>query len=78
MFIYQVVGLGGVKHYESVEELTKVYKMIGIQEGSWLREELQGQPILEGLYGGMYNGVDGYDRHIIRYETPKAYEMYSR
>ena len=79
MFVYQVVGLsGGVRKYDSVEELVANHKQVGVVEGSWLREELQGQPELEGLLGGMYDGVNKDGKHVIRYETQDAYDMYSR
>lgn len=42
------------------------------------REELQGQPLLLGLAGPMYNGIDhfkstGEEVVIIRYEKPSEY-----
>ena len=79
MFVYQVVGLsGGVRKYDSVEELVANHEQDGVVEGSWLREELQGQPTLKGLLGGMYDGVNKDGKHVIRYETQDAYDMYSR
>lgn len=78
MFLYQVVGLSGALYYETVEELIKSHKQVGVVEGDWLREELQGQPRLDGLYGAMYNGKSADGRHVIRYETPEAYDMYSQ
>lgn len=50
---------------------------MGIQDGEHLRSELQGQPRLEGLLGGMYDGKrEG--KIVIRYETQEVYDQLSR
>ena len=79
MFLYQVVGLnGGAQYYDTVEELLQNHKQVGVTTSTSVREELQGQPRLDGLYGAMYNGKSADGRHVIRYETPEAYDAYSR
>lgn len=80
-FIYKVVTLenGRLKAelYDNVKDLKKKHKQIGVQTAKFLREELQGQPRLDGLFGGMW---DGYHegKPCIRYESPEAYDMLSR
>lgn len=75
MFIFKVVS-DEVEVFDTVEELTKKYKEVGKVEGHWLKNELQGQPRLEGLVGAMYDGMLN-DKHVIRYETPEVYDMLS-
>ena len=75
MFIYKVVA-EKVETFNTVEDLLSKYKQVGFTEGSWLRSELQGQPMLEGLLGAMYDGMkDG--KHVIRYESQKVYDILS-
>lgn len=77
-YIYRLVSSGGVKEYETVEELRKDFNIIGWspEDGS-RREELWEQPILEGFVGPMYDGTkDG--KAVIRYETPEVYELLSK
>ena len=75
MFIYKVVA-EKVETFNTVEDLLSKYKQVGFTEGGWLRSELQGQPMLEGLLGAMYDGMkDG--KHVIRYESQKVYDILS-
>lgn len=44
------------------------------------RAELDNQPLVNGYYPPMYNGikeVDGVTYHVIRYETEEVYKMMS-
>ena len=76
-FIYKVVTENGVEMFDTVEELLDVYIQINTVTRPSVREELQGQPILEGLLGAMYDGMkDG--KHVIRYESQQAYNTLSR
>ena len=77
MFVFKVVS-DNVEIFDTVEELTNKYNQIGVVEGHWLKEELQGQPRLEGLVGAMYDGMTPEGKHVIRYETAEVYEMLSR
>lgn len=78
MYIYKVVGVRGkAEIFESVEELTSHYEQDGSTEGSWLKQELQGQPRLKGLLGAMYDGMSN-GKHVIRYETQEMYDILSR
>lgn len=75
-YTYKVVG-ETVETFDTVEELLAKYEQIGTTQGGWLRKELQGQPKLDGLLGAMYDGMKD-DKHVIRYETQKMYDVLSR
>jgi hypothetical protein len=50
------------------------YPLTGVSGTSRVvRQELQGQPTFEGLCGPMWQNAE-----TLRYETWKAYELYSR
>lgn len=62
-----------IKTAEAFESLIKGYNY-----NPYHREELQGQPILKGLNGPMYNGTairasNGEKVTVIRYEIPSKY-----
>ncbi|WP_176543187.1 hypothetical protein [Bacillus thuringiensis] len=46
---YQVVGNGKTEWYDTKEELLAKYTCLGERKSPSQREELQGQPILQGL-----------------------------
>lgn len=76
-YLYEVVcDQKGVEKFNSVPELLYSYKQTGVAKRVQLRAELQGQPELDGLCGPMYGGTKN-DKTVIRYETPKMYEMLS-
>ncbi|MBE7114597.1 hypothetical protein FT641_20290 [Bacillus paranthracis] len=73
-FVYKVVG-DKTETFDSVEDLLGAYKKIGLITSKSVRQELQGQPRLEGLLGAMYGGMcDG--KVVIRYEVPNAKNMF--
>ena len=80
-FIYKVVTVVdnrlNAELFNSVEELTKKYEQIGVVDSPHLREELQGQPRLDGLHGAMYDGVTVEGKVFIRYESQEAYNRLS-
>jgi len=54
------------------------YEIIGANNNPNSRSELQGQPILQGWYGPMYDGTtDKSNIPVVRYETKAAYNIYS-
>lgn len=53
------------------------FTMKGRENLACRREELQGAPKFDGLAGPMYGGVFDDGVPIIRYETWKAYAVYS-
>jgi hypothetical protein len=56
--------------YSAMEVRGFTYKAVNINKGH--REELQNQPIFEGVIGPMYDGPG-----CIRYETRETYEILS-
>lgn len=73
---YQVVTMDGAKMYD-FEQLLKKYEVIGFYEGEHLREELQNSPILKGLLGAMYGGIEEETgKTILRYETQEVYNRF--
>ena len=76
-FIYQLVGgdLAGMYTLDELKQLP-VFTDKDSGENPGRRKELKNQPILDGYYGPMWNGVE--DRKgVIRYETPEMYDMLS-
>lgn len=66
------------KDYQTVATVAEVealgYRLTGVSETSRVvREELHGKPTFEGLCGPMWQ-----DAETLRYETWKAYDLYSR
>lgn len=64
---------------KTVEQMQKV--IYGYNDNPRQREELQGQPLLKGLCGPMYNGTGRLKKSgevvaIIRYEKEKEYLAY--
>lgn len=64
------------KEIKTAEEFKSLIK--GFNYNPHHREELQGQPILKGLNGPMYNGTatrasNGEKVTVIRYEYPSKY-----
>jgi hypothetical protein len=55
------------------------HRIVGVTRSKVLREELQGQPIISGLLGPMYDGchTDGERWPVIRYEDQAAYNILS-
>ena len=80
-FIYKVVtvvdGRLKAKLFDSVEDLTERYEKTGVVDSPRVREELQGQPRLDGLYGAMYDGMHE-GKVCIRYESQEAYNLLSQ
>lgn len=67
------------KDIKTVEQMQKL--IYGYNHNPEQREELQGQPLLEGLCGPMYNGTGTLKKSgevvaIIRYEKAKEYLAY--
>lgn len=75
--VYQVVTEKGTQYYQTVQELAEAYPITGYRYNDHARSELQGQPILEGLLGPMYNGLQS-GVPVIRYETQRVYDILSR
>lgn len=77
--IYQVVAkVEGQLRSASFtrQSLEDWYEVIGTHCNHRTRKELQGQPVLKGYMGPMYNGMqDG--SHVIRYESKEAFERLS-
>ena len=67
IYTYQVAEQGRTHVFSSVDELLRAYPSKGVYRGP-ARQDLQGQPILEGFAGPMWNGRKG-DVGQIRYET---------
>ena len=76
---YQFVWHDGWKEFNRLEDIP--FKQTGLSEdlseerakGLLVhREELDNQPKFEGFYGPMWNGEG-----CLRYETQKAYDLYS-
>lgn len=81
-FIYQVINVGSdgswhTETFHSKNELLQKYSAVGVNFNPSNRKELQGQPILDGVYGPMYNGLSEEGIPIIRYETAKVYKALS-
>ena len=76
--VYRVVGAGAGKDMSWPQfEVSFGMDFDGIEDGSYLRECLQGQPKIKGLCGPMYDGeING--RPVIRYETWSVYDMMSK
>ena len=76
--IYRVVGAGAGNDMSWPQfEVSFGMDFDGIEDGSYLRECLQGQPKIKGLCGPMYDGeING--RPVIRYETWSVYDMMSK
>lgn len=61
---------------KTAEQFTAL--ITGYNDKPWQREELQGQPVLKGLNGPMYNGTARRVSNnefvtVIRYEKPSEY-----
>ncbi|WP_341323451.1 hypothetical protein NSQ62_08230 [Solibacillus sp. FSL H8-0523] len=76
-FIYKVVTEGGINLFDSKAQLLAKYTQVDTVTRPSVRKELQGQPILEGLLGAMYDGMQN-GKHVIRYESQKVYDMLSQ
>ena len=76
--VYRVVGAGAGNDMSWPQfEVSFGMDFDGIEDGSYLRECLQGQPKIKGLCGPMYDGeING--RPVIRYETWSVYDMMSK
>lgn len=74
-FIYQVINVGSTETFHSKNELLQKYSAVGVNFNPSNRKELQGQPILDGVYGPMYNGLSEEGIPIIRYETAEVYTL---
>ncbi|MCA1064664.1 hypothetical protein QTG56_23940 (plasmid) [Rossellomorea sp. AcN35-11] len=55
------------------EELKEKFPIRGWNDNSRQREDLQEQPLLQGLVGPMYNGVQEDGSVVIGYESMKEY-----
>ena len=73
---------GGTVIYDLPEEIKTTEQLnsliYGYNNKPWQREELQGQPLLLGLNGPMFNGYvqlqsTGEEVAIIRYEKPTRF-----
>lgn len=76
--IYRVVGKGPghAMYWEEFEEIF-AKDFDGVEQSSYLRECLQGQPKIKGLCGPMYDGEHmGYP--VVRYESWAVYDMMSK
>ena len=74
--IYEVISRKGRQFFDSIEKFQNNYKFSDVYFNPAARSELQGQPIIFGLYGPMYNGEQN-GVSIIRYETKDVYENMS-
>jgi hypothetical protein len=74
MVVYQLVSSGKTRLL-SLSELQESEKITNIYTGHG-RKELQGEPVIKGFAGPMYNGQDKDGNTIIRYETAKVYATY--
>lgn len=75
-FIYEVVTTYNSKRYEDLDTFLDNHLINAWNDNPRQREELQEQPIIDGCNGPMYGGKQG-DKVVIRYESYKAYQMYS-
>lgn len=81
--VYKVVSdlrpvAGGVEMFASVSELLAKYPSNGTTENSRsVRKDLQGQPILRGLVGPIWDGLHA-GVATIRYESQQVYDHLSR
>lgn len=78
--IYRVISKKAqgfqTEFFGSKEELFSKYRSVGVNKRTSTREELQGQPLLDGVLGPMYDGVlDG--KVVIRYEDQAVYDLLS-
>jgi hypothetical protein len=71
-YVFQVVT-PSTNETMNFEELKEKFPIRGWNDNSRQREELQEQPLLEGLVGPMYNGVQQDGSVVIRYESMKEY-----
>lgn len=76
-FVYVVVKTNGAEEM-SIEELNNKYVVSDYIERPRLREELQGQPIIDDLCGPMYDGKNENGAVRIRYEDWEVYDLLSR
>lgn len=74
MYLYQFVGNGN-NLLLTFEQATEKFNIIGYNENTSQREELQEQPRFEGYNGPMYNGKQN-NKTVIRYETTSHYLKY--
>lgn len=74
--MYQVVTTEGAEML-TYAQLSAKYDITGINKKTHNRIEIQGKPVLADFHGPMYNGVNDTGQVIVRYESYKAYEMYS-
>lgn len=77
--IYQVVAkVNGQLRSASFtrQSLEDWYELTGTYSNPRVRPELQGQPVLNGYMGPMYNGMEN-GSHVIRYESLEAFEILS-
>lgn len=75
-YIYRVVSEHGVKDYTSIEKLLKKFTKTGIRNSEFLVDDLNGQPTLEGYMGPFYGDFED-GKPVIRYESPKMFELFS-
>lgn len=75
MIKYQLVTKDK-KFYPTLAELKMSKRYLGEYHGVG-RDCLQGQPIIMGFCGPMYNGTDESGNIIVRYETTEVYATYN-
>ena len=73
--LYQVETPQGAELL-TIEELKAKYTVTGINRNTKSRIEIQGKPVLQGILGPMYNGVNDKGQLIVRYESQKVYDSY--
>ncbi len=75
------MGAAGVKVFREKQHFIDSYEVMTERAGTinpYLRPEIREFPVVKGLIGPMYNGVDSeFGGTIVRYETPRAHERYS-
>jgi hypothetical protein len=80
--IYRVVQLSGGRlfatDYKDRAALSLVHKLAGVEHGTHLRKELQGEPRLVDFIGPRHGGLGYQGRYIVRYESQAAYDILSR
>jgi hypothetical protein len=69
--VYQFVSMKQTT-YLTKEEVLKL-KLRGFNGNKSQRFELQGEPMVVGFLGPMWNGYDKEGRAVIRYETQSYY-----
>lgn len=70
--VYQVVTETETKYFTK-NELLASFDVKGYNFNPAHRDELRGEPILNGFQGPMYNGINDDGACVIRYESPEVY-----